>query len=105
MAGMHSGHKAASGRSRNRTPRIKIGKPNSLLCKTIEIGGLNSFLTVTSQIPISKVISKDKNDVRFFALRGRDFLRKGLDYLPSSTGIQPQNNSQETKRKYSGKPL
>ena len=68
MSAVRTCQQAGAGRGADGCPRITLRKTHSVLCQTVDVGCLELFLSVTTQVTITQIVRKDKNDIRFFVL-------------------------------------
>jgi len=65
MPGVQSGHQAAARRRAHGTASIMIGKAYSFRCQLVDVGCLDDFLSVATQVAVAKIIGEDVDDVGF----------------------------------------
>ncbi|MBA7558099.1 hypothetical protein ES705_50889 [subsurface metagenome] len=63
MSGMVSGHQTGPRWCADCAAGIVLCKFYTLACQFIEVRGFDLFLTVTAQVTIAQVVSKDEDDV------------------------------------------
>ena len=65
MPGMESRHQRAAGRRTNSAARVMIRELHPLFRQAVHVRCLELLLPVTAQIPVTRVIEHDVDDVRF----------------------------------------
>ena len=63
MPRMQTGHQRASRRSRHSSSGISLREAQALLLQSVEVGGLNQFLSIRLDVADAKVVGQDIDDV------------------------------------------
>ena len=77
MAGVQAGHQDAPRWGAHGRACMKVGEPHAVLGQAVDVRRLDEFLSVATQIAITKVIRHDVNDIGLRPVRFRDFGRRG----------------------------